>query len=172
MSGQFSGALIAVESVAVYPAKRGASRMLAAADWPEIRNIQSGLSQLRAQIPRSVFRAAYQELCTRIWMELETLGQAAGQLESIPPQDLVMSTAILRLELVVLVDFCRSQRWRCMLSAEQRDCMCSLLTDLLAALYVDPEDLSTGIAQAQSRVFDELPLEAETGIAWIEAASA
>ena len=100
-------------------------------------------------------------MCTRIWMELEALGQAAGQGEGRPPQDLLMSTAILRLELVILVDYCRSQRWRHMLSREQRDSMCSLLTDLLAALYVDLEQLSTGIAEAQGRVLSSL-IEAQS----------
>jgi hypothetical protein len=127
--------------------------MPAAADRREIRDHEGNLSRLRAEIPHSVFRTAYEELCTRIWMELEALGQAAGQ--GSPPQDLLMRTAILRLELVILVDFCRSQRWRHMLSTEQRDSMCSLLTDLLAALCVDLEQLTTGIAEAQGRVLDE-----------------
>src|SRR5215472_4165019 len=127
--------------------------MLAAADRREIRGHEGRLSRLRAEIPHSVFRTAYEELCARIWMELEALGQAAGQ--GSPLQDLLMSTVILRLELVILVDSCRSQRWRHMLSTEQRDSMCSLLTDLLAALCVDLEQLTTGIAEAQGRVLDE-----------------
>ena len=142
--------------------------MLAATDRREIRDNQGSLSRLGAQIPRSVFRAAYEELCTRIWMELEALAHAAGRVDSCPPQDLLMRTAILRLELVVLVDFCRSQRWRCMLSTEQRDMMCSLLTDLLAALYVDPEGLSAGIAEAQGIVLDELQPATEAGLSWAD----
>ena len=146
--------------------ERGRSRIFVATDRREIRDNQGSLSRLRAQIPRPTFRAAYEELCTRIWMELEALAQAAGRVDSNPPQDLLMRTAILRLELVVLVDFCRSQRWRCMLSTEQRDTMGSLLTDLLAALYVDPENLSTGIAEAQGIVLGELQRAAEAGFAW------
>lgn len=123
-------------------------------------------------MPRPVFRAAYKELCTRIWIELELLAQAAGQVERCPPQDLVMSAAILRLELVVLVDSCRSPHWRCMLSAEQCDSLCSTLTDVLAALYVDPEQLRTGIAEAQDRVLDELLPESEAGPSLADPASA
>lgn len=137
--------------------------MLAALDRRDIRASDGNLSRLRGQMPRPVFRAAYKELCTRIWIELELLAQAAEQVESGPPQDLVISTAILRLELVVLVDSCRSPRWRCMLSAQQCDSLCSMLTDVLAALYVDSEHLRTGIAEAQDRVLDELLPESETG---------
>jgi hypothetical protein len=104
-----------------------------------------------------VFKAAYKELCTRIWIELELLAQAAGPVESGLTQHLIMSTVILRLELLVLVDCCRSPRWRRMLSAEQRDSLCSMLTDVLAALYVDL------IAEAQDRVLDELLPESEAG---------
>ena len=131
--------------------------MLAAADWRDLRTCDGSLGPgdpwvSRPQTPRPVFEAAYRELCTRIWIELELLAQA----RSCPPQDLVMSTAILRLELVVLVDSCRSPQWRRILSAEQRDSLCTMLTDVLAALYVDSEHLNTGIAEAQDRVLDEL----------------
>lgn len=118
-------------------------------------------SPLRARVSRPVFRAAYKQLCTRIWIELEFLAQAAARVDRRPSQDLVMSSEILRLELVVLVDSCRSPYWRCMLSAEQCDSMCSTLTDVLAALHVDSEHLPTGIAEAQGRVLDELLPEPE-----------
>jgi hypothetical protein len=146
--------------------------MLAVSDAREIRACAGNLSGLRAQMPRPVFRAACKELCTRIWIELELLAQAAGQVESCPPQHLVMSTAILRLELVVLVDSCRSPHWRCMLSAEQCDSLSSMLTDVLAALYVDSEQLRTGIAEAQDRVLDELLPECEAGPSLADPASA
>ena len=55
---------------------------------------------------------------------------------------------------------------------EMRDSMCSLLTGLLAALYVDPENLSTGIAEAQGRVRDELVPAAEAGCLWTDPGSA
>jgi hypothetical protein len=130
--------------------------MLAATDRREIRAHDGDLSRPAAQMPSSVFRAAYKELCTRIWIELELLAQGARQVNSSPPQDLMTNTEILRLELVVLVDCCRSPYWRCLLSLEQCDSLCSMLTDVLAALYVDSEHLSTGIAEAQGRVLDEL----------------
>jgi hypothetical protein len=104
-----------------------------------------------------VFRAAFKELCARIWIELEFLAH-----ESCPPQDVVMSSAVLRLELVVLLDWCRSAHWRsCISSAKQRDGLCSMLTDVLAALYVDSNDLRSGIAAAQDRVLDELVPESD-----------
>jgi hypothetical protein len=137
--------------------------MLAATDRRKIPACDGNLSRLAAQTARPVFRAAYKELCTRIWIELELLAQAAGQVESGRPQALVMSTAILRLELIVLVDSCRSSRWRRMLSVEQCDSLCSMLTDVLAALYVDSEHLQGGIAEAQDRVLDELLPESEAG---------
>lgn len=63
---------------------------------------------------------------------------------------------MLRLELIVLVDSCRSPEWRSMLWADQRNGLCALLTDLLAALYVDAEEMRTGISDAQDRVLVEL----------------
>jgi hypothetical protein len=67
-----------------------------------------------------------------------------------------MSAAILRLELIVLVDSCRSAHWRCMLSVEQCTSLCSMLTDVLAALYVESGHLCDAIIEAQDRVLDEL----------------
>jgi hypothetical protein len=130
--------------------------MLAALDRREIRACDGNLSPPGAQMSRPAFGAAYKELCARIWIELELLAQATGQTGSCRPRDLVMSTAILRLELVVLVDFCRSSRGRRLLSVQQCDRLCSMLTDVLAALYVDSEHLRTGVAEAQDRVLDEL----------------
>jgi hypothetical protein len=148
--------------------------MLAALDRPETSVCHGNLSQLRLQIPTPVFRAAYRELCARIWIELELLAQAAGQMERPdPPRDIMMSAAILRLELVVLVDSCRSAHWRCMLSVEQCNRLCSMLTDVLAALYVESGHLSDGLMEAQDRVLDELltesvarPLLAEPALVW------
>jgi hypothetical protein len=137
--------------------------MLAVSDRREIRVRDGDLSRPKAQTPRPVFRAAYRELCARIWIELELLAQAVREHEAGPPLGLVMSTEILRLELVVLVDACRSPHWRCMLAAEQCEAVCSMLTDVLAALYVDSEYLRTGITEAQDRVLDELLPESEAG---------
>lgn len=130
--------------------------MFAATDRREIRPRDGDLYRLATHTPRPVFRAAYRELCTRLWIELELLAQATEPVDSSPPPDLLMSTVILRLELIVLIDSCRSPHWRRMLSAEQRDSLCSMLTDSLAALYVDAEHLYTGILQAQDRILDEL----------------
>ena len=146
--------------------------MLAALDRREIRACDGNLSPPGTQMPRPAFRAAYKELCARIWIELELLAQATGRNGSCRGQDLVMSTAILRLELVVLVDFCRSSRWRRLLSPEQCDRLCSMLTDVLAALYVDPEHLRTGIAEAQDRVLDELLPESGGGTSLVDPSSA
>jgi hypothetical protein len=147
--------------------------MLTATDRREVRGRDGDVSRLGAQIPRSVFRAAYRELCARIWIELELLAQASAQIESRPAQDLVMSAAILRLELVVLVDWCRSPRWRSsILSAEQCDNLCSMLTDVLAALCVDANDLRGGIAAAQDKVLDRLLSVSDDGPSFGEPASA
>ena len=82
--------------------------MLAATAQREIRPSNGNLRHLGTRLPLPVFRAAYKELCTRIWIELELLAQALAQVDSGPPQDLALSSAILRLELVVLIDSCRS----------------------------------------------------------------
>ena len=128
--------------------------MLAATHWQEIRTCNPSLAG--DPTPSPAFRTAYEELCTRIWTELELLGLAAVQLDSRRPPDLDISAAILRLELVVLVDRCRSPRWRLMLTAEQCDTLCAMLTDVLDALDVDADDFATGIAIAQNRVLDEI----------------
>jgi hypothetical protein len=134
--------------------------MLAALDRPETSVCHGNLSRLRLQIPPAIFGAAYRELCARIWIELELLAQAADQMERHdPPRDIMMSAAILRLELVVLVDSCRSAHWRCMLSMEQLSSLCSMLTDVLAALHVESEHLGDAIIEAQDRVLDELLTE-------------
>ncbi len=145
--------------------------MLAATDRPCISGFDRHLRSLGVRVPLAVFRAAYKELCTRIWIELELLAQAATQVES-PTQDLMMRTEILRLELIVLLDSCRSTYWRRILTAEQRDGLCSMSADLLAALHVDMEELPTGIAQAQDRILDELLPESEAGLLLAAPASA
>jgi hypothetical protein len=71
--------------------------------------------------------------------------------------------SVLRLELVVLPDACRSPHWRSMLSVEQCDCLSSMLTDVLAALYIDSQHLRGGIAAAQHRVLDDLLPQSEVG---------
>jgi hypothetical protein len=136
--------------------------MLAVADRREVHARDATVRLLSGRVPRPVFRAAYKELCTRIWIELELLAQAAGQSKSYPALNLAMSTAILRLELIVLLDSSRSAHWHCMLSPEQCDRVCSMLADVLAALYVDSEYLDGGIAAAQDRVLDELMPECES----------
>jgi hypothetical protein len=132
--------------------------MLAATDRQEIGIPDGSLSR---QLPQPVFKAAYRELCTRIWIELELLAQAAREIAGRQRQSLLMSTVILRLELTVLIDSCRSAHWRRMLTAERCDQLCSMLTDVLAALDVESDELDAGIADAQSRVLDELIPESE-----------
>ena len=146
--------------------------MLAATEPREIGAGAGGPGTSGGPIARRVFKAAYRELCARIWLELELLAQSAARFAGSAPPRLAMSTAILRLELVVLVDSCRSPNWRCMLSVEQRDSLGSLLTDVLAALYVDSEHLCMGIADAQDRVLEELVPQPETGPAPADSVSA
>ena|ERR1700761_6577825 len=130
--------------------------MLAATHWHDIRICDPSPALIEDQTPDPAFRTAYEELCTRIWTELELLGLAAEPGENRPARDLVMHAAILRLELVVLVDCCRSPRWRDMLCAHQCDTLSAMLRDVLAALHVDSEHLPAAIAMAQDRVFDEI----------------
>ncbi len=114
----------------------------------------------RARAPDAVFRAAYQELCTRLWLELELIAQSLREPDPTEPTDPDTTASLLRLELVVLVDACRSARWRSMLLAGTHcDRMCGLLTDVLAALYVDTDGLAGGVADAQERLLDELLVE-------------
>ena len=47
------------------------------------------------------------------------------------------------------------------LSAQHRDSLSAMLTDVLAALYADLDQLCAGIAQAQNRILDELLPEQE-----------
>jgi hypothetical protein len=134
--------------------------MLATADRREIDDALDGPMEKPAC---RRFSAAYRELCTRIWIELELLTQAARQHQISPLRDLDICMATLRLELVLLVDFCRSVQGRSLLSVEQSERMCSMLTDVLAALYVDMQDLRAGLEEAQDRVLDELTPES---VAW------
>lgn len=132
-----------------------------AAVIPQQPSLDGIVSRPRPPVARSVFAAAYQELCARIWIELEFTAEAARRVpaNATPDdrEDPVMTAAILRLELLVLVDACRSARWRnSLLTAAQCDSMCSMLTDVLAALYVDSECLSEALAEAQDRVLDEI----------------
>lgn len=115
-----------------------------------------------ARVPDAVFHAAYRELCTQLWLELEIIAQSIGADAGQATADAAMSAAILRLELVVLVDACRSARWRSMLlAAHHCDRMCSMLTDVLAALYVDVDELRAGLAAAEERLVDELHAESD-----------
>jgi hypothetical protein len=106
------------------------------------------------------FGEAYADLCSRIWSELATLDDAVASAVAHEAderhRDLGLDAEILRLELIVLVDSCRSARWRLsLLTAEQCDRMCSMLTDVLAALYVDEDGLAAGLADAKDRVLEE-----------------
>jgi hypothetical protein len=125
------------------------------------READDDLPRFRARVPVAVFTAAYRELCTRIWLELEQLGQSPVHMEGGPSQDLTLRAATLRLEIVILVDSCRSPHWRDLLGAAQCDSLCALLTDVSTALYVEQELLLTGIAEAQDRLLDELLPPAE-----------
>lgn len=133
--------------------------MLAAATSQEPPATSAPPARAGSRGSHPAFHAAYRELCTRLWLELEQVAQSLGPTSHAP--DAEQSAAILRLELIVLVDASRSARWRStLLAAEQCDRLCSMLTDLLAALYVDAQDLPAGLADAQDRLLDELIGEA------------
>ncbi len=126
--------------------------MPAALNRQEMGAFDRSLRRPEGCLPQAAFEVAYHELCTRIWIELELLAVAAAHVAGGLPCDLVIKAAILRLELLVLIDSARSTNWRSMLSAEQSHTLCSMLTDVLAALDVDPEHLLTVITEAQDRV--------------------
>ena len=108
-------------------------------------------------VPAAVFAVAFTELCGRIWLELERLSQ---QLEPSALPDascelVLLPAATLRLELLVMLDACDSPRWRAMLATDQRRNLRLMLTDVLEAIAVTPEDLTRHlIERAQDRLLD------------------
>ncbi len=130
--------------------------MLAAARVPNCPADRRVASVSEPASDRHRFKVAYADLCSLIWGELAALDDAVTNDQPLDCDTVTVRAAILRLELIVLVDSCRSARWRLsLLTADECDRMCSLLTDVLAALYVEPEELIQGLNDAKDRVLEE-----------------
>lgn len=94
---------------------------------------------------QQAFAGACIELFSRLWEELESTAAVASVGRDKDGTSCVRRLEILRLELVVLQDACRSTRWRMLLDSEQRRAVEGLVREAL-------EGLTTG--------FDEAPLQA------------
>ncbi len=136
--------------------------MLAHADRDDPTEHAGERAPPRVPAPLPAFREAYADLCSRIWSELAVLDDDLGRAGPSADEDLALRAPILRLELLVLVDACRSARWRLtLLSADQCERMCAMLTDVLAALYVEDDELAAGLADAKDRVLEEFLTETD-----------
>ena len=107
---------------------------------------------------QEAFAAACVELFSRLWAELNALAAAArpahapSAIHASDPRD-----EILRLELVLVIDACRSARWRTLLERSQRLSLQYLLRDVLEALNSwSGEFPCTPIEWAQNRLLDAL----------------
>jgi hypothetical protein len=107
---------------------------------------------------KEAFAAACIELFSRLWAELNTLAAAAGPARA-PATELPANPRdeILRLELILILDACRSERWRMMLDISQRLSLEYLLRDVLDALSSSSGEFPcTPIEWAQNRLLDAL----------------
>lgn len=75
-----------------------------------------------------------------------------------------MYVETLRLELILLLDACRSARWRLQLTYSQRHMIQSLTDDVLGALNASSDGIPsrTSIEGAQNRLFDAVRYCIET----------
>jgi hypothetical protein len=106
----------------------------------------------------AAFVAALIELCGHIWRDLERLvgvWHRPGLIDV--PSQLLWPAATLRLELLLMLDSRKSERWCSMLTVEQRETVRSMLLDVLDAIAVRPDELTlAAIECAQDRLFDEV----------------
>jgi hypothetical protein len=97
------------------------------------------------------------ELCGRIWCALERLAQLCDLTDNPGEATLLLTAETLRLELLVIMDSCKSASWAVMLLASERRNLCSMLSDVLGAIAVSSDELKRShIEYAQDRVFDEV----------------
>jgi len=97
---------------------------------------------------QEAFAAACIELFSRLWAELNALSATAGS---------ARADEILRLELILVLEACRSARWRMLLDISQRLSLECLLRDVLDALNSSPEEFPcTEVEWAQNRLLDAL----------------
>ncbi|MGO9993090.1 MAG: hypothetical protein ACLPTF_11345 [Steroidobacteraceae bacterium] len=101
------------------------------------------------------YAAASIQLFSRLWADLEVLSDQLAATTDQPPDVIELRLEMFRLELIVLLDNCRSARWRSMLSPEHRLVLRATLEDLLATLAVPPDAFGRAVIfQAQNQVFD------------------
>ena len=99
---------------------------------------------------KEAFAAACIELFSRLWVELNALSATADPAHA-------PSAEIIRLELILVLDACRSARWRMLLDISQRLSLECLLRDVLDALNSSSDELpGTPIEWAQNRLLDAL----------------
>jgi hypothetical protein len=73
------------------------------------------------------------------------------------PSELLWRAAILRLELLVILDSIGCARWRTLLASEQRISLGAMLADVLEVIAVAPDNLKIEVIErAQDRLLDEV----------------
>jgi hypothetical protein len=103
------------------------------------------------------FSIACIQLFSRLWTELERpLAADDGSLAASCARRDETYVEALRLELILLLDACRSARWRMQLTYSQRHVIRSLTDDVLGALNASSDGIPsrTSIEGAQNRLFD------------------
>lgn len=110
-------------------------------------------------VPATQYAVAFFELCGRIWLELERLSELWDRTAILDatPSELLWRAAILRLELLVILDSIGCARWRTLLASEQRISLGAMLADVLEVIAVAPDNLKIEVIErAQDRLLDEV----------------
>ena len=99
---------------------------------------------------KEAFAAACIELFSRLWVELNALSATADPAHA-------PSAEIIRLELILVLDACRSARWRMLLDRSQRLTLEFLVRDVFYALNSSSGEFPCApIERAQNRLLDAL----------------
>lgn len=104
---------------------------------------------------KNVFVCACIELFTRLWVRLESLA-TDDHWHSTPADSAFDRRAeLFRLELIVLLDACRTTRWRMLLDGAQRHALERCLSEILDCLNTRFEEAPLpAIERAQNRLLD------------------
>jgi hypothetical protein len=104
------------------------------------------------------FEAAFIALCARIWWQLERLIQTTHQTSSRgSASEVLWLAATLRLELILILDSSDSERWRLMLTLEQRQTCRSMLANVLGLIGDIPDELTVPVIErAQDCLLEEV----------------
>lgn len=118
--------------------------------------LQSSACEAAGAGSDDAYAVAAIELYSRLWLELEQvtarLRLAADHCGAV---QLEVRLTILRLELVMLLDGCDSQRWRALIGPRRCSELGATLRDLLAALSAPFEALDRGLLdRTQDRILD------------------